>query len=119
VSAERKPIAEVLSVEAVLAAYKAKNLNPVIGDWGDGKTCACAAGAVLACKVDDIDRVLNDVWDQDDPQFKVAEYLGVRTSELRCFVDGFDNNDAPPEKGSSRDAYDLGQAVARAVGVRP
>lgn len=114
-------ITEVLSVEAVKAAYEATHLKPVRDDWGDYTTCACAASAVVLARRfigdehsrDAINRALNS----RDELAALASLVGVGRGELAFFTDGFDGKDhnPPGHDHKYRAAYEHGKAVARAV----
>jgi hypothetical protein len=111
---EAKAITEVLSVDAVRAAYAATGLAPTRDDWGDGKTCACAAGVLLYAAGVEVEEILNKTA---DPIGALAEKLCVRRGALANFTDGFDGKDhnPPPPGHPYREAFDHGRKVAEAV----
>lgn len=118
-----RPITEVLSVERVREAYKATGLKPVRECWfepDDLGGCACAAGVVLHASGFDTDQPMASA---KDPFIPFAASLGVRPTELLCFVDGFDGNaflhgwddTCQDIDQGHRDAYWHGRAVALVV----
>ncbi len=118
-----KRIEEVLSVEAVKAAYQKTGLKPARRVWcssdedddaDDGETprCACAAGVVLAAKLGS-SVPFESVGGHDD----AARLLGVDEDLLGSFTEGFDGDTYAGERepGPAVDAYEHGRKVAAAV----
>lgn len=100
-----KRIEDVLSVEAVKAAYAKTGLAPLRGGWL-GRDCACAAGVVC---------VATSLPPEGNTSVPVvAARLGVDTNELFSFVDGFDGW-CESFRGGSVAARDHGRKVAEAV----
>lgn len=109
-----KRIEDVLSVEAVKAAYEALGLKPTRGAWaGDG--CGCPAGVValrLGAKADDLR--------QSEALIKVAAAIGCPQDEVEWFANGVDG-EAPsrweldPRHERIVAAHAHGKAVAAAV----
>ena len=118
-----RPLTEVLSVEAVKAAYEKTGLRPRSGTWGDGVTCGCPALVVAIAsgvRVDCMDRThplrLSESLDAPMSLDSLAGVLDVSVNALGAFTAGFDG-EGPSWRLSSRHAtdYEHGYAVARAV----
>ena len=113
-----KRIEDVLSVEAVKAAYQKTGLQPETDDWGDLDRCACAAAAVICAQgVHSKQRLEEALNDSDVDQMNVvADLLGVPRSSVAYFTSGFDDEpDPPPMQGPARDAWEHGRSVRAAV----
>lgn len=99
-----------LTVERVLAAYAKTGLKPrdewyAIRGFGDER-CGCAIGAVLLAEGCETFEALesDDFTHQDDTE----------TPEIKSFIAGFDDL---PQYNHEREAYELGQACRKAVGL--
>lgn len=99
-----------LTVDRVLAAYAKTGLRPrdewyAIRGFGDER-CGCAIGVVLLAEGRETFEALEseDFTYQDDTE----------TPEIESFMAGFDGL---PQHNWSREAYELGQACRKAVGL--
>lgn len=99
-----------LTVQRVLDAYRATGLKPRdewYAIWGFGdERCGCAIGAVLLAEgcatFEELES--DDFTYQDDTE----------TPEIESFMAGFDGL---PQYNRSSEAYELGQACRKAVGL--
>lgn len=104
-----KRIEDVLSVEAVKAAYEKTGLEPRRRTWVLAtQRCACAAGAVLAGSLG-ADVAAMKICSADD----AADLLGVRASLLDMFTDGFDGDDFHGRDRSKNDRRHPGERMKK------
>jgi len=89
----------------------ATGVRPIQGTlWSleEETLCCCAVGAAL---LDDRE-TLGMAW----PMAAAAKY-GLDRTEILAFADGFDQESVPPETWKEREAWRMGKAFAKEVGL--
>lgn len=98
-----------LTVERVLAAYAKTGLKPRDSLYAiayDGELCGCALGAVAIAEGA---ATFNELCAEED------EFDAIDAERPLGFTDGFD--DLPLHNPRYQEAYELGQACRKAVGL--
>lgn len=82
---------EVVTLEAVLAAYQKTGIKPVCGVWTESLegTCGCALVA-LVCAIPGVPKPA-DLLKVKDTEDTIARLLKISKTDVQNFIRGFDN----------------------------